>query len=114
MATVAVRIGERPGARGSVARRPMVFMPAGRFDDGPAYSNALGVALARRIWRDGDRPAKAGAIATEPIAQNDARPSLFPAVDRRRSARPMAALDSVNSRMGRGTLRLLGAGATPA
>lgn len=130
VASFASRVGEKLREQGLVAQHLMVFMHTSRFNNDPSYSNALGfhlpeatadtfelirhsVGAARRIWKEGFRYVKAGVMTTELIPKSTGQPSLFPTINRERSAKLMATLDSINSRMGRGTLRPLGAGIKP-
>ena len=63
------------------------------------------VAAGRSMWRPGLRYAKCGVILLDLQAEADAPRDLLPTVDPVRSEKLMTALDAVNSRFGRGTLR---------
>jgi DNA polymerase V len=66
--------------------------------------------LLRPPWRDGYRYFKVGVLLDD-LRGAEAEPrSLFPLRDPARSARLMSALDAVNARFGRGTLRPLATG----
>ena len=62
------------------------------------------VRLLRAGWQPGFRYFKAGVMFTE-LAPATSQTTLFASRDPARSARAMAALDAVNARWGRGTLR---------
>lgn len=59
----------------------------------------------RHLWRDGYRYAKAGIILLDLAPARDQPDDLFPTADPERSAALMRALDAVNLRFGRNTLR---------
>ncbi|MDM8353988.1 Y-family DNA polymerase [Brevundimonas diminuta] len=63
------------------------------------------VAAGRSMWQDGRKFAKAGVVLLDLQAQADAPRDLLPTVDPIRSEKLMTALDAVNARFGRGTLR---------
>ncbi|NUB12023.1 DUF4113 domain-containing protein [Azospirillum brasilense] len=121
LSRLGLRLGEqlRPGALPSEAL--LVSVPPSPLRPGPAYSNAATVDLrpatgdpfaliaaatagARRIWRDGFAMSKAGVILTGLVPVSKVQPDLLAAADRARGARLMAAMDAINSRMGRDTL----------
>jgi len=60
--------------------------------------------LLRALWRPGYRYFKAGVILTD-LVPRQKQTILFASRDPERSAKAMSALDSVNARFGRGTLR---------
>src|SRR5262249_11583516 len=66
---------------------------------------ASAVRAAGRLWRDGFRYAKAGVVFIDLHRPADIANQLLPSRDPERSARLMAALDEVNQRYGRHTLR---------
>ena len=72
------------------------------------------VAAGRSMWRDGHRYAKAGVILLDLQLAVDAPRDLLPTVDPVKSEKLMTALDTVNARFGRGTLRPGGIGQTTA
>ena len=81
----------------------------------PADSFALThatVCVARRLWRDGFRYAKAGVLFVD-LCRAEQVPSEFSARDPKRSASLMKVLDTVNRRYGRDTLRPGGVGGRP-
>ena len=63
------------------------------------------VAAGRSMWQDGRKFAKAGVVLLDLQAQADVPRDLLPTVDPIRSEKLMTALDAVNARFGRGTLR---------
>lgn len=63
------------------------------------------VRVARRLWRDGFRYAKAGVVFVGLCRTEQATTQFFPSRDPARSAALMQALDAVNRRYGRDTLR---------
>ncbi|QQQ18131.1 Y-family DNA polymerase [Brevundimonas vitis] len=63
------------------------------------------VAAGRSMWKPDTRYAKAGVILLDLQAQQDAPRDLLPTVDPVRAEKLMTALDAVNARFGRGTLR---------
>ncbi|PWC48142.1 hypothetical protein TSA6c_17050 [Azospirillum sp. TSA6c] len=129
VAAYATRAAEKlrgQGACGLAAESIQVFMHTSPFRApfraGPAYSNAAVVELqpatndtfalitaavvgARRIWCDGFAFSKAGVILSGLVPVERVQPDLLQATDRARGARLMAALDAVNARMGRETLK---------
>jgi DNA polymerase V len=68
--------------------------------------------LVARFWRSGVRFAKAGVMLAGLVAEERAVPSLFGPgqVAREKSGRLMAAMDAINARMGRDTIKPLAAG----
>lgn len=121
VAAYATRAGEKLRAEGLAAEALQVFMHTSPFRPGPAYSNAATVELrpatddtfaliaaatagARRIWRDEFAMSKAGVILSGLVPVSKVQPDLLAAADRARGARLMAAMDAINSRMGRDTL----------
>ena len=60
---------------------------------------------ARDMWRPGYRYAKAGVVFVDLTPASALPASLFPSRNPEKSARMMAALDAVNARYGRATLR---------
>ena len=129
VAAYTARAGEKMRRHGLVASALQVFMHTNQFNGDPAYANqvtfaiepsadsfaliAAAVAAARGLWRDGFRYAKAGVVFVD-LARVDELPrQLFPSRDPERSAALMQALDAVNLRYGRGTLRPGGVGDKP-
>ena len=65
------------------------------------------VRMLRPLWRDGFRYAKAGVMLDDLVPQARQPAMMFPTRDPKLSGKVMAAMDSVNARYGRGTLRPL-------
>jgi DNA polymerase V len=126
----AYRAGEKLRAHGLVAGHMAVFMHTSPFRPGPQYNNQasavleatadslalieVATRLADRLWRDGYVYAKAGVMLTN-LTPAAVRPrDLFPSRDPARSARLMAALDTVNARFGKGAIQAASSGITRA
>ena len=122
----ASRAGEKLRAGGLVAGRMAVFLHTDPHGGGPWYSGQragrieptddagalIGEALRMLapLWRDGHRYMKVG-VMLDDLRDKATQPrSLFPSRDPVRSAVLMRAMDQVNSRYGRGTLRPLATG----
>ena len=117
----AARGAEKMRRHGLVAAAMQVFVNTNEFNNDPRYSNSTtfpieasadsfaligsAVRAARTLWRDGYRYAKAGVIYVDLFRREDLPASFFPSRDPERSARLMSALDAVNLRYGRDTLR---------
>ena len=123
----AARAGEKLRAEGLVAARVAVFLHTnphapdepwhsaqhgGRIEPTDDTRALVGEALRmlRPLWRGGHRYFKVGVILDD-LRDRETQPrSLFPTRDPIASRRLMAALDEVNGRFGRGTLRPLATG----
>jgi DNA polymerase V len=131
MASYATRAAEKLREQGQVAQHLSVFMHTNRFNGDPSYANSLGFHLpeatadtfglihhatwaAKRIWRDGYRYSKAGIMLNGLVPVTRAPRTLFSTLRLDKSARLMKALDSINDRMGSGTLSPAGMGVEPA
>lgn len=68
------------------------------------------VCAGRSMWKPGLRYAKCGVILLDLQVEAEASLNLLPTADPVRSEKLMVALDSVNARFGRGTLRPGGIG----
>jgi DNA polymerase V len=68
------------------------------------------VRMLQPLWRDGYRYAKAGVMLDDLVPQARQPAMMFPTRDPVRSKKVMAAMDAVNARYGRGTLRPLATG----
>lgn len=131
VAAYATRAAEKLRRHGLKASGMQVFMHTNRFNGDPSYSNQVTLALeptsdslalitsatraARALWRDGYRYAKAGIVLLDlyqPGHQMVA--DLFPSRDPAKSLALMSALDEVNKRFGRNTLRPGAVAAAPA
>lgn len=121
VATYAARASEKMRRHGLVACAMQVFMRTNEFNSDPKYSNQITVQIeptadslsiigtavrnARTLWRDGFRYAKAGVIFVDLSRADDLPAQFFPSQDPARSESLMKALDLVNLRYGRDTLR---------
>lgn len=122
VSSYATRAAEKLRGHGLAAAAIQVFMHTNKFKpDEPFYANHATVELeasvdtfelaacaartARRLWREGYRYAKAGVVLLDLAPQAMAPAQLLPGLDREKSAALMKALDKVNLRHGRGTLR---------
>lgn len=129
VSSYASRVAEKLRQERQAATALTVFLTTNEFKDEPQYSNALTLRLPvatdatpelihlalqgiRRIYRAGYRYKKAGVtlIGLVPLSQIQA--DLFDSQNRERSTRLMAALDSINSRWGSGTLQYASSGFT--
>ncbi len=121
VAAYATRAGEKIRKHGLQATAMQIFMNTNRFNNDPRYSGGLtveieptadtfaliGVALrsAKKLWRNGFRYQKAGVILVDLYKATEMPVPLFPSRDPAKSARIMAAMDAINIREGRGTVR---------
>jgi DNA polymerase V len=126
VAAYATRAGEKLRTQGLQAVTMLVFLHTNPHSDDPWHSGQRSaqieptsdtraligeaVRLLRAIWRPGFRYYKAGIMLTELVPAAAQPAQLFPTRDPIRSARAMAALDAVNARFGRDTLRPLATG----
>lgn len=122
VAAYTTRAAEKLRRFGLKAGAMQVFMRTNEFNGDPWYSNQaafdveptadafalIGAATraARGLWRNGYRYAKAGVVLID-LYKPDELPigDLFASRDPEKSKALMTALDAVNSRFGRGTLR---------
>ncbi len=124
----AARAGEKLRAGGLVAGRMAVFLHTDPHGGDPWYSaqhagrieptddaRALigeAVRMLAPLWRDGHRYMKVG-VMLDDLRDKATQPrSMFPTRDPVHSATLMRAMDQVNGRYGRGTLRPLATGTT--
>lgn len=123
----AARAGEKLRSEGLVAARMAVFLHTnphapdepwhsaqhgGRIEPTDDTRALVGEALRmlRPLWRGGHRYFKVGVILDD-LCDRETQPrSLFPTRDPAASARLMAAMDAINGRFGRGTVRPLATG----
>ncbi len=122
IATYATRAGEKLRRHGLVATAMQVFVLTNRFSKSdPQYANqttfdieptadtfaliAGATRAADRLWRNGYRYAKAGVVLLDLASVSSQPADLMPTRDPVRSANAMRALDAINRRFGRGTLR---------
>lgn len=131
VAAYAARAGEKLRRHGLQAAAMQVFMHTNRFNNDPSYANQATVAIeptadtlaligtatraAAAMWREGYRYQKAGIVLLD-LYQPGQLPvaDLFASRDPDKSKALMAALDAVNGRFGRNTLRPGAVAATPA
>lgn len=127
VASHATRLGEKLRHHGLATDHVTVFLHTSDHDDGPQRSATRTVDLpeatsdtmvlvkaarwgARQIWRPGFRYSKAGLVTVDLVAPGSSQRALFGGFDRERGEALMDALDAINSRWGRGTLRPAAAG----
>jgi DNA polymerase V len=129
VATYTTRAAEKLRGYHLVASAVQVFMHTNRFNGDPHYANHGTVTLepsndsfllidatvrvARRLWREGFRYAKAGVVFIDLCQADQASAGFFPSRDPVRSEPLMRVLDAVNRRYGRDTLRPGGTGSRP-
>lgn len=130
IAAYATRAAEKLRRSGLIATAMQVFLRTNVFNKDPKYSNQVtfeieptadtfalignATRVARGLWRDGFRYAKAGLVLLDLKTPSDLPDTLFPSRSPETSARLMAALDAVNARYGRQTLVPAIAGIKPA
>lgn len=129
VSSYASRVAEKLRQERQAATALTVFLTTNEFKDEPQYSNALTlrfpvatdatpelIRLAlqgiRRIYREGYRYKKAGVTLMGLVPLSQIQADLFDSQNRERSTRLMAALDSINSRWGSGTLQYASSGIT--
>ena len=121
VASYAARAAEKMRRHGLVASAMQVFMRTNEFNNDPKYANQItlqieptadsmaiigtAVRSSRSLWREGFRYAKAGVIFVDLSRADDMPEQLFPSRDPARSKALMKALDLINLRYGRDTLR---------
>ena len=123
----ATRAAEKLRHHEVLARHMGVFIHTNAFNGEPWYSDAatgsfleatsdtgelvsLAARLGERIWRDGYRYAKAGVMLRELVPVSAVQPALWSPLDRERRAKLWQVIDALNGKLGRGTVRPLGAG----
>lgn len=122
LASYATRAAEKLRRHGLCATAMQVFLQTNRFSKvDPQYVNqssfgieptadtfaliASATRAGARIWRKGYRYAKAGVILLDLIPQHELPAQLLPSTDPERSAKVMRAMDAINMRFGRNTVR---------
>ncbi|WP_024303818.1 Y-family DNA polymerase [Pseudogulbenkiania sp. MAI-1] len=107
---VGIRAGLPGSGRGADASETVALLPPS--NDSRVLARAAQQVVAR-LWRAGVRYHKAGAMAFELVEEGRAQADLFAGdpLDAK-GARLMQAIDAINQRMGRGTVRLLAEGTT--
>lgn len=129
VATYAARCGEKLRRQHSCAGGLMVFIHTNNFKpDEPQYeqnftcklpvetSSSLelirySLAALKAIYKPGYRYKKAGVIVYDIVPENRVQGALFDRVDRAKHAAVMKALDAINSKYGRDTLKIAAQGA---
>lgn len=119
IAAHATRLGEKLRSHGLATDHVTVFFHTSPHDQGPARSVSTTIDFpeagsdtltlvraakwgARRIWKSGFRYSKAGLMTTDLVRLEVSQRALIGALDREKSGRLMAALDTCNSKHGRG------------
>ncbi|MFN7127476.1 MAG: Y-family DNA polymerase [Brevundimonas sp.] len=121
LAAHAARAAEKCRKHGLVANAMQVFFHTHPHNGDPWYHGqrsfeieltadslaiiGQAVAAGRSMWKPNTRYAKAGVILLDLQAEDDLPRDLLPTTDPVRSKKLMSALDAVNARFGRGTLR---------
>lgn len=130
VASYVTRAGEKLRRQKSSAGAVMVFMMTNRFRDEPQYANSTVLSLpapsdvtdeliryalkgVEHIYRDGHRFNKAGVVLTSLVPSDQVQTSLFETTDHESNRRLMEALDSINTRLGAGTLHYAASGLNP-
>lgn len=134
LATYASRVAEKLRRENLATCNLTVFLQTNRFKpDEPQYNPTRTVTLpeatsdsrdlvaaalqaGRSIWKSGYRYKKAGVMLADLITPEQTQRTLFGLDDQQRTrhAKLMAAMDTINARHGRGSLRLAAAGLAPA
>lgn len=126
LSAYAERASEKCRKHGLAANAMQVFFHTNPHGDGPWYNGQRSfeieptndafalirqaVAAGKSMWRPGLKYAKAGVILLDLQSVEDAPRDLLPTFDPIKSEKLMTALDAVNARYGRGTLRPGGIG----
>ena len=127
IAVYTARAGEKLRNERSAAGALMVFMMTNRFRDAPQYCKSTVLELpvptgctqelimyanrgVEKIFRKGYRFNKAGVILADLVPENQIQTDLFDTRNREGSKKLMQALDAVNARMGKDTLKYAAAG----
>ena len=127
IAVYATRAGEKLRNERSAAGALMVFMMTNRFRDEPQYCKSTVLELpvptgctqelirytlkgVEKIFRKGYRFNKAGVVLAGLVPENQIQTDLFDTRNREGSKKLMQALDAVNARMGKDTLKYAAAG----
>ncbi|MEE2907306.1 MAG: Y-family DNA polymerase [Planctomycetota bacterium] len=127
IATHASRAAEKLRAEQSVAGQLSVYLHTNRFrDDLPQYHSGgscelvpatnttpvileAALAIGRQLWRDGFQYKKAGVMLAD-ITHGQAQGGLFDRRDHGRDAKLMQAMDTINTRLGPGTVHAAATG----
>lgn len=128
VATYCTRAGEKLRKEGLAATYIYVFVMTDRFQDG-YYSDTFGVAMSNqtnytpeliqyahkcleKVFKEGKEYKKAGVFVTGLVPKNTTQLDLFhtPEVDKEKRDRAMAAMDSINKKLGPGSVKSLSLG----
>jgi DNA polymerase V len=130
VATYMTRAAEKLRRSHVAARVLTVFLMTNRFADEPQYSNSVTMPLpvatqdtaeliryalrgVEQIFCEGYRYQKSGVILTALVPAHQIQAHLFDQHDRERSKRLMAAIDTINTAWGTGTVRYAAVGLRP-
>jgi DNA polymerase V len=130
VATYTTRAAEKLRRAQRAAGVLTVFLMTNRFTDEAQYSNSMTIPLPvatqdtaeliryalrgiEQIFCESYRYKKAGVILTALVPAHQVQTHLFDHHDRERSQRLMAALDTINTQWGRGTIRYAAVGVQP-
>ena len=131
VATYMTRAAEKLRQHHVAAGVLTVFLMTSQFRDEPQYANSMTLPLSvatqdtseliryalrgvEQIYREGYRYQKAGVILTALVPAHQIQTYLFDQHDRERSKRLMAAIDTINTEWGSGTIRYAAVGLRPA
>ena len=131
VATYMTRAAEKLRRHHVAAGVLTVFLMTNRFTEEPQYSNSVTIPLpvatqdtaeliryalrgVEQIFHDGYRYQKAGVILTALVPASQVQTYLFDRQDREHSKRLMAAIDTINTEWGSGTIRYAAVGLRPA
>jgi DNA polymerase V len=131
VATYTTRAAEKLRRNYVAAGVLTVFLMTSRFTDEPQYSNSITLPLPvatqdtaeliqyafqgiEQLFREGYRYQKAGVILTALVPVSQVQAHLFDGLDRERSKRLMAAIDTINKEWGSSTIRYAAVGLRPA
>src|SRR5215471_13994035 len=130
VATYMTRAAEKLRRHHRAAGVLTVFLMTNRFAEEPQYSNSVTMPLPvatqdtaelisyalrgiEHVFREGYRYQKAGVILTALVPAHQVQTHLFDRQDRERSKRLMAAIDTINTAWGSGTIRYAAMGLRP-
>jgi DNA polymerase V len=130
VATYMTRAAEKLRRHHVAAGVLTVFLMTNRFTEEPQYSNSVTIPLpvatqdtaeliryalqgVEQIFREGYHYQKAGVILTALVPAHQIQAHLFDQHDRERSQKLMAAIDTINTAWGTGTIRYAAVGLRP-
>jgi DNA polymerase V len=131
VATYTTRAAEKLRRSHMAAGVLTVFLMTSRFTDEPQYSDSVTIPLPvatqdtaeliqyafqgiEQLFREGYRYQKAGVLLTALVPVSQVQTHLFDGLDRERSKRLMAAIDTINAEWGSGMIRYAAVGLRPA